>query len=417
MIRDLLEKRAHITSEMRSLVNSPAGDGDLSAEQASAFDRLKADLDGVETSLRRAETLEAAEKRMAGQPVAGTGDARFDTEMRGFSLVRAIAGAAGIAGVDAGREKELSAELARRSGRAFTGIAVPLSVFHETRTLTTTLPAAGPGGTLIQTDVMGNAFIDRLRAALVTRRLGATVLSGLVGNVEIPALKASGSAGWVAENTAIPASDHQFRAVAMTPRHCGALTELSRNMLQQPSVDVENLVRADFAQILADAVDRAALKGSGVGAEPRGILNTPGVNTTVFAGAGLAKRAKVLEMIAEIQEANSEGTAFVTSPGVVKNFRSSPLPSIDSERFVMEEPNNLLGYSLTTTNNLSGVPGEMIFGKWSDLLLGYWSELDILVNPYEAAAYSKGNVQIRAMLTMDTAVRHAGSFSVATDID
>jgi HK97 family phage major capsid protein len=243
------------------------------------------------------------------------------------------------------------------------------------------------------------------------------VLSGLVGNVEIPALKASGSAGWVAENTAIPPSDHQFRAVAMTPRHCGALTELSRNMLQQPSIDVENLARADFAAILADAVDRAALKGSGVGAEPRGILTTPGVNTTVFAGAGLAKRAKVLEMIAEIQEANSEGTAFVTSPGVVKNFRSSPLPSIDSERFVMEEPNNLLGYSLTTTNNLSGVPGEMIFGKWSDLLLGYWSELDILVNPYEAAAYSKGNVQIRAMLTMDTAVRHAGSFSVATDID
>jgi HK97 family phage major capsid protein len=355
---------------------------------------------------------------MSGQPVAGSGDSTLDPEMRNFSLVRAIAGAAGIAGVDAGRERELSAELARRSGRAFSGIAVPLSVFHsEQRTLTTTLPAAGPGGTLIQTDVMGNQFIDRLRAALVTRRLGATVLSGLVGNVEIPALKASGSAGWVAENTAIPPSDHQFRAVAMTPRHCGALTELSRNMLQQPSIDVENLARADFAAILADAVDRAALKGSGVGAEPRGILTTPGVNTTVFAGAGLAKRAKVLEMIAEIQEANSEGTAFVTSPGVVKNFRSSPLPSIDSERFVMEEPNNLLGYSLTTTNNLSGVPGEMIFGKWSDLLLGYWSELDILVNPYEAAAYSKGNVQIRAMLTMDTAVRHAGSFSVATDID
>lgn len=417
MIRDLLEKRAKITGEMRSLVNSPAGDGDLSAEQASTFDRLKGELDGVESSIRRAETLEAAERRMAGQPVAGSGDSTLDREMRGFSLVRAIAGAAGIPGVDSGRERELSAELARRSGRAFSGIAVPLSVFHtETRTLTTTTPAAGPGGTLVQTDILGNQFIDRLRAALVTRRLGATVLSGLVGNVEIPALKASGSAGWVAENTAIPPSDQQFRAVAMTPKHCGALTELSRNMLQQPSIDVENLVRADFAQILANAVDRAALKGSGVGAEPRGILNTVGVNSATFAGAGAGKWQKILEMVSEIQDANSEGTAFVTSPTVVKNFRTSPMP-LTVDKFVMENPNNLAGYSLTTTTNLSGTPGEMIFGKWSDLLLGYWSELDILVNPYEAAAYSKGNVQIRAMLTMDVAVRHAGSFSIATDID
>lgn len=417
MIRDLLEKRARITADMRALVNAPAGDGDLSPEQAANFDKLKSDLEGVETSLRRAETLEAAEKRMAGQPVAGSGDARFDSELRGFSLVRAIAGAAGIAGVDSGRERELSAELARRSGRAFSGIAVPLSVFHtETRALTTTAPASGPGGTLVQTDIAGNQFIDRLRAALVTRRLGATVLSGLVGNVEIPALKASGSAGWVAENTAIPPSDHQFRAVSMTPKHCGALTELSRNMLQQPSVDVENLVRADFAQILADAVDRAALKGSGTGAEPRGILNTVGVNTATFAGVGNGKWQKILEMISEIQEANSEGTAFVTSPAVVKNFRTSAMP-VSVDKFVMESPNNLAGYPLVTTTNLSGVPGEMIFGKWSDLLLGYWSELDILVNPYEAAAYSKGNVQIRAMLTMDVAVRHAGSFSIATDID
>jgi hypothetical protein len=56
-----------------------------------------------------------------------------------------------------------------------------------------------------------------------------------------------------------------------------------------------------------------------------------------------------------------------------------------------------------------------IFGNWSDLLVGYWSAFDLLVNPYESTAYSKGNVQVRAMLTADVAVRHPESFVVADD--
>jgi hypothetical protein len=58
----------------------------------------------------------------------------------------------------------------------------------------------------------------------------------------------------------------------------------------------------------------------------------------------------------------------------------------------------------------------LIFGKWDDMLLGYWSAFDLLVNPYESTAYSKGNVQVRGIVTMDVAVRHIESFAAATDI-
>jgi hypothetical protein len=58
----------------------------------------------------------------------------------------------------------------------------------------------------------------------------------------------------------------------------------------------------------------------------------------------------------------------------------------------------------------------LLYGNWSDLLIGVWSELDILVNPFESTAYSKGNVQIRAMMTVDIAVRHPESFAAITDI-
>jgi hypothetical protein len=45
-----------------------------------------------------------------------------------------------------------------------------------------------------------------------------------------------------------------------------------------------------------------------------------------------------------------------------------------------------------------------------------WSEIDILVNPYAEVAYSKGNVQVRAMMMVDVEVRHPQSFAVITDL-
>ena len=59
----------------------------------------------------------------------------------------------------------------------------------------------------------------------------------------------------------------------------------------------------------------------------------------------------------------------------------------------------------------------LIYGDWSELLIGIWSEIDILVNPYESTAYSKGNVSIRAMATVDCAVRHPAAFVSATGVD
>lgn len=428
-LRALLERRAAIAGEMRQ-INDTAGDNDLAPEQRSRFDELRGDLTSLEERIARQTALEEAERRMQGQPYGGTGDRNLDREMRAFSLVRAIAGAAGIPGVDAARERELSQEIARRSGRQFQGIAVPISVFHdhvEQRVLTTAAPAGGPGGNLIQTDVAGGQFIDRLREALTIRRLGARVLSGLQGNLDIPALKASATAGWVNENTALTPSDHEFRKVALTPKHCGAITELSRNMLQQPSVDVEALVRSDFAAILANAVDVAAINGSGTAPVPRGILNTAGIGSVTTGGT--PSWDNILEFIADLETANTEGTAFLTHPKVVRKMRqtvrvttSAPEP-VDSN-FIMEGPNSLAGYTcLSTTNvpvNLGTSPNDnktaLIYGNWSDLILGYWSEFDLLVNPYEATAYSKGNVQVRGMLTMDVAVRHAASFTAATDI-
>lgn len=425
-LRSLLERRAAIAGEMRQ-INNNAGDNDLSPEQRNRFDELKTDLGTLEERIARQSVLDDAERRMQGQPHGGTGDRNLDAELRSFSLVRAIAAQAGIGGVDAGRERELSAEIARRAGRPFQGIAVPMSVFHqqvEQRVLTTAAPAGGPGSNLIETDLAGGQFIDLLRNALMVRRMGARVLTGLQGNLEIPALKTSGVAGWVNENTALTPSDHEFRKVALTPKHCGAITELSRNMLQQPSLDVENLVRADFAAILAEAVDAAAINGSGTAPVPRGILNVSGIGDVAMGTNGGALTAdKVRDLVGLVDAANADqgSLGFLTNTKV----KTAALKLKDNQGqyhgLATVFPGAPVGFSNVVPSNLtkgtaSGVCSPVIYGNWSDLILAYWSEMDVLTNPFEASAYSKGNVQVRAMLTMDVAVRNAVSFAAIKDV-
>lgn len=281
-LQDLKVKRAKIVKDWREITNNPAGEGgDTSPEQDARIAEFRAANEKLEVQIANAEAFDEAERRMQGQPIAGSSDQHFDREVRNFSLVRAIAAASGLA-VDDGREREISSELARRSGRPFQGTAVPMEVFQlpvEQRVITSTLPGGGPGSNLISLDHLGAQYIDVLKAKLVVRQLGARTLTDLVGNVDIPRMKASATAGWFAENTAITPSDAQHERVLLSPKHVGAITEFSRNMLLQSSPDIEQLVRADLAGILAEQMDRVAIRGGGTN-EPTGVLATAGVNAT-----------------------------------------------------------------------------------------------------------------------------------------
>lgn len=416
-LKDLKDKRAKLVTELRAMNEKPAGDdGDLSTEQRSRFNTAKAEIDRIDAQIERQEFIDAADRRAAGEPISGSGDGHFDSELRQFSLRAAIASQVPdiAANIDTGREREISAELQRRGMAASQGgIMVPLQVFEQ-RVITTALPGGGPGSNLVATDHLGNQFIDILRARMITRGLGARVLSGLVGNVSIPGLKASGTAEWIAENAALSGGDQEFRDVTMSPKHVGALTEFSRNMLLQTSPDIEQLIRADFADILAQGLDRVSIQGGGSN-EPIGILETASIGS--FDGSTWPGILSALEDLG-IANADFGSLGWAMNPSVQRKLRSTLKVSGDAGAgFIMESPNDLAGYRAAVSNNVPsnlGSPSEdsaLIFGNWQDLIVGYWSAVEILVNPYETTAYKKGNVQVRGLLTADVAVRHVESFT------
>ena len=66
------------------------------------------------------------------------------------------------------------------------------------------------------------------------------------------------------------------------------------------------------------------------------------------------------------------------------------------------------------TKGSSSSLSALIFGNWSDLLIGEWGTVDLLVDPYTNA--DSGQVRVVTFSFVDIAVRHAQSFAAVSDI-
>jgi HK97 family phage major capsid protein len=153
-------------------------------------------------------------------------------------------------------------------------------------------------------------------------------------------------------------------------------------------------------------------------------------NVAGAGGNGLAPTwANIVALIGTVGAANGlQGSlAFLTNSKVLAKLANTLKSTTDtSSNFIVGDPGatTLAGYPLAISNdvpsNLTIGTGTnlsaLIFGDFSQLLIGYWSAFDLLVNPYEGTAYSKGNVLIRGMLTADIKLRHPESFAKTSDI-
>ena len=72
----------------------------------------------------------------------------------------------------------------------------------------------------------------------------------------------------------------------MQPRTVAALTKYSHLMKLQSTPEIEQTIRAGFIAIIANAIDAAALNGSGSSGQPTGVLNTSGINSVAIATNG-----------------------------------------------------------------------------------------------------------------------------------
>lgn len=405
-IAAIRESRAAKVTDMRKLLTTAETEKrSLNAAEQSAFDAIKADITGLEAQEGRATFLEDAERRALGHPVGDKHAAGLERSVSVVEAIRSQMEGRALSGAAA----EYQAETERRTGRKAQGVFVPMAALEQRVTTTVTAPE------LVATNNRPDLYIEPFRNSLLARRLGVRVLSGLTGNVSIPKFGTGTTTGWVAENAALTPSDMTFDAVTLAPKHAGGITEMSRQLLQQSSPDIEALVRSDLSFMLAQAIDSALILGGGAN-EPKGVLATVGIQT---ANLATLSWANVLAMLQKLDLVNASAANIVASMKVKAKLQGT-LKAAGIAGYLMEGGRmaDLPVYFSNQVAEKAGAPntGKLIAGDWSQVMLGIWSEVDILVNPFAETAYSKGNVLIRAMSTVDIAVRQPTAFVFADDV-
>lgn len=415
----------------------------LTADEQAHFDTLMRDAKNLRRQYQSEEEMRAEEgvTDTSGQPVTRpdprdapnyVGMTREDVKQ--FSIRRLIAVKAGLIPTsEAKLELEISEQVARRNGGVDDSRTahVPFEVtsgIAEHRDILISAEGADIKETTLQ------PVIELLRNKMIVRAAGATVITGLQGDILFPKHSgADNNANWVAEATDHAERTQTFGQLLMQPKQLGSFTEISRKTLLQSSFDMEVFIRNELATTLAVELDRAALHGTGA-PEPTGVLATAGIGAVTLAtsGSSAISWSHVVQLETEVAQDNADvgALAYITNTkvrGALKTREKVAATGL----FIWQDPANvspaqpgspLNGYNAFVTNQVSSALTKgtgtglsaIFFGNWSELLMGIWSDLTIVVDPFTKAP--QGTVRVINMLNADVGVRHPESFAACSDI-
>ncbi len=404
--------------------------------------------DGTSVADARAHILETRtatapqpvdDARRAGLSARGVGVT--DREIRGYSLFKAIRAAAMPREANFQREAafefEVSAALAQRSPTEVKGFAVPPEVIDVLRPRSKRTPIyadSGSGVNIVENTLLADAYIAPQYIQPRVLAAGATVLSGLVGNVLVPKMTATDQVAWLAaEGNAFNNTQPTFAQVSLAPHDVAAYVDLSRRLLLQSTPAAESLIRQDLSAVISIAIDGAAISGSGTSGVPLGILNQSGIGT-VAAGTngGSVTYGIIGSLVGQLAASNAlyGKLAWLTTGGLAAHMMATAKFAYGSatlwEAPISEEPvpgeGSIMASAAFISNNCpanctkgTGTNLQtLILGNWNYLIVGQWGVLQILADPYSQS--STGTTRLTAVQTLDIQVRHPASFAAATDL-
>lgn len=357
-------------------------------------------------------------------------------EKKQYSFGRALQAMATGDWRKAGFEREISDEISKRIGRDSKGIFVPDFVWAS-RAGAMTTAATGASGSenvsdkLVPTIHMGDMFIEALRNRMVMSQLGVTFMPGLVGKIQIPKFSAGANAAFVEELGAVSDQSQTDAAVTLQPRTLGAYVDISRLLMMTAVPAVEQIVRNDLLASMAERIEYYAINGSGSSGQPTGLLNLSGINDVdISAGTDIDSLtwADIVALVKAVEEdngvVNPAAQGWLTHPAVKAKLASTAKVSSTDSVMILAEPwNSLYGYQFAATaavpTNLD--PGDggndasaLIFGDFSQLMVGTWGAPEFLVDPYTGG--TAGTVRIIVMQEVDIAARNAVSFALTNEV-
>lgn len=314
-----------------------------------------------------------------------------------FRLIKAINDIANNRSVDETAQAvvKAGAEEMRKAGVSYGGqIQLPTSELRAAITVTT------EGEDVVATEIYD--ILEPLRAKNVLVAAGAKFITGLVGDVQVPSMSA-GNVYWEGETASAKDGGETFSAVKLSPKRLTAYVDISKQFLVQDSKSAEALIRQDIINAINSKLEATILgSAAGTGTQPAGMFN----------GASKVKIASfkdVCDMEAKIEDANVIGECKYVVSNKAKAALRNMAKSAKSTELVMEG-GTIDGTEVLNTSNVE--EQNVVYGDFSNLAIGQWGSIDLLVDPYTKAG--DGQVRLVVNAYFDAKVLRNGAFAFGT---
>lgn len=293
-----------------------------------------------------------------------------------------------------------------RNARNTEGHTVVVPAFTEM--MRSTISAGNNGTDLVETEFKG--LLEPLYAESVLAKLGARFYPGLPqGNIHVPIMGKS-SCNWAGETGNSGDGAPDTSSVELTPHRLTSYIDISKQLLNQDSIGVEEAIRRDLVKSISDKFE-ATVFGAEAGSanKPKGLFwdasASPAAVRKLVDGSDFAKAC---EIEANVEAANYTDVKYLLSPKSKADFRVMAKSSKSTQ--LVYEGGEVDGTPAITTSNV-GINGAYIYGDWNNLLIAAWGGVEITVDEYTQA--TKGCVRLVVNAYFDAKVAREDAFAYA----
>jgi HK97 family phage major capsid protein len=259
----------------------------------------------------------------------------------------------------------------------------------------------------------------------------ATVIPMNTAMVTMPRADDAVSVYWGAENAVITEDQPAFGQETLYAKKLSVLVKISSELIEDASSDVDTFLNGMISRVIGEEVDRVALRGSGVGSEPLGLLNRPDM-APYISGTGTAPSyVQLVDQYSRLEQNKvriTDRVQYIVNPREKASFRKIQNPAgnyvwtdgLQGSAMVNQfQPPRLLGQIVNSTNQIVPVVAsnnqtEIYLGDWSNLYLGMRRNMEFAIS--DQAGFDRDQIWLRCTLRMDVGVGRPQAFQILSDV-
>lgn len=386
--KELLEQRNALKIEVDNIINLANTEvRELTEDEAKRYNEITEKIKEINNEIRNLNVALTIENNINN---------KTQKMEKNFSLVKAIRNVASNKMQDELTQEVINAgiEEMRRTGNSFNGqIQLPT----EVRTVTKSVE----GVDVVQTDIFN--VTESINSKSVLSQLGANIVTGLVNDVQIPVISTV-NCTWEGETATTSDSTPTFTSVKLSPKRLSCVVPISKMLLSQDSTGVENAIRNEISKAILGKLE-ATIFGSAQGTttQPQGIFYTSGSLTQV------TNFADICALEAALDGTDGYGEMKYAMGVNAKAALRGMIKGTNGTGMVFEN-NEVDGTPAFATQFVSG--NNIAYGDWSNLVVGIWSGMDIVVDNFTLAA--DGQIRLVVNFYADAQLARPNAIAVAT---